>query len=187
MSAAQTRPAAEPVLATKALRRAGLVSLLALIPVAAALGGPKRVAEGLAHAAPMHPYGPDLALIAHAAPAVQLHLAAVTAALLVGIVLLAGVKGRTLHRTLGWAWVVAMMAGASSSLFIRLVNHGSFSFIHLLSGWTIVALPMAVALARRRQARAHARMMTGLFTGGLVLAGALAFMPGRLMWDVFFR
>jgi uncharacterized membrane protein len=26
--------------------------------------------------------------------------------------------------------------------------------------------------------------MTGLFTGGLILAGLLAFMPGRLMWNL---
>ena len=41
---------------------------------------------------------------------------------------------------------------------------------------------MAVAAARRHKVRLHARLMTGLFTGGLVLAGLLAFMPGRLMW-----
>lgn len=32
----------------------------------------------------------------------------------------------------------------------------------------------------------HRRMMTGLFIGGLVIAGALTFLPGRLMWQVFF-
>ena len=44
---------------------------------------------------------------------------------------------------------------------------------------------MGVAFARRHKVRLHARMMTGLFTGGLVLAGMLAFMPGRLMWEMF--
>jgi uncharacterized membrane protein len=28
--------------------------------------------------------------------------------------------------------------------------------------------------------------MTGLYFGALVLAGLIAFMPGRLMWRVFF-
>ena len=29
-------------------------------------------------------------------------------------------------------------------------------------------------------------MMTGLFVGGLIVAGALAFIPGRLMFETFF-
>ncbi len=28
--------------------------------------------------------------------------------------------------------------------------------------------------------------MTGLYVGGLIFAGTLAFLPGRLMWQVFF-
>jgi uncharacterized membrane protein len=87
---------------------------------------------------------------------------------------------------LGWTWVVAMGATAVSSLFIRAINPGAFSLIHLLSGWTIVALPMAVYAARRHRVAAHRRAMTGMFVGGLILAGLFAFLPGRLMWAVFF-
>jgi uncharacterized membrane protein len=29
-------------------------------------------------------------------------------------------------------------------------------------------------------------MMTGNFLGGLIIAGAFTFAPGRLMWRVFF-
>jgi uncharacterized membrane protein len=28
--------------------------------------------------------------------------------------------------------------------------------------------------------------MTGLFVGGLLIAGAFAFLPGRLMWQIVF-
>jgi uncharacterized membrane protein len=136
---------------------------------------------------PMHLHAPDLGLIAAAPIQIKLHLISVLIALGIGIALLIGVKGSRLHRTLGYTWVAAMMIGAVSSLFIRIINHGALSYIHLLSGWTIVALPMGVAFARRHMARRHARMMTGIFTGGLVLAGALAFMPGRLMWNIFFH
>jgi uncharacterized membrane protein len=79
-----------------------------------------------------------------------------------------------------------MMTVAVSSLFIQLINNGHFSYIHLLSGWTILTLPLGVAFARRHKVKPHARMMTGLFTGGLILAGLFAFFPGRLMWQVFF-
>jgi len=28
--------------------------------------------------------------------------------------------------------------------------------------------------------------MTGMFVGGLIVAGLLTFLPGRLMWTLFF-
>lgn len=138
------------------------------------------------HLPPLHPHAPEFRRIAAAPPAVQAHLAGVGVAIAVGVVLMTGVKGTTAHRILGWTWVAAMMTGAVSSLFIRMLGHGAFSSIHLISGWTIVALPMAVAAARSHKVRLHARLMTGLFTGGLVFAGALAFLPGRLMWLLVF-
>ena len=167
------------------LVRAAGVSLIALAVVALAVS-PKWHALGLDRLPPPRLHAPELRRIAEAAPAIRLHLAGVAVALLTGLILLIGVKGTTAHRVLGWAWVAAMTTAAISSLFIRIVNHGQFSLIHLLSGWTIVALPMGVAFARRHKVRLHARMMTGLFTGGLVLAGLMAFMPGRLMWEMFF-
>jgi uncharacterized membrane protein len=134
----------------------------------------------------MHLHAPELWRIAAAPPAVQIHLAGIGVAIGVGVVLMTGVKGSLMHRMLGWTWVLAMMTGAVSSLFIRMLNHGAFSYIHLLSGWTIIALPMAVAAARSHRIKLHARLMTGLFTGGLVFAGTLAFVPGRLMWELVF-
>lgn len=162
-----------------------LGSLIALVLVAVSIW-PKRQALGLDRLPPLRLHAPEFWRIAYAGPAIQLHLAGVALAVLIGVTLLVGVKGTTTHRVLGWTWVVAMMAAAVSSLFIRIVNHGQFSLIHLLSGWTIIALPMGVAFARRHKVKPHARTMTGLFTGGLVLAGLLAFMPGRLMWQMFF-
>lgn len=134
----------------------------------------------------LRPHAPDLALVAAAAPAVQLHLAAALLALAIGTALLLGVKGNRLHRGLGWTWVIAMAVTAVSSLFIRELNHGAFSFVHFLSGWTLVGLPMAVYAARRHKVAQHRKAMTGMFVGGLVLAGLLAFLPGRLLWEVFF-
>ena len=184
-----TAPAA-PITARSALggrfmMRLTLFTAIALGIVAAAVG-PRRAALGLSHLPPMRLHAPDFGLVAHAPVAIKLHLFAVLLAFAIGVALLIGVKGRTFHRTLGWVWVVAMMTGAVSSLFIRIINHGSLSYIHLLAGWTIVALPMAVFAARTHRVKAHARFMTGLFTGGLILAGLLAFMPGRLMWNMWF-
>lgn len=186
---AATAPAApitvRSVLGRRFMMRLALFTAVALGIVAAAIW-PRRASLGMAHLPPLHPHAPDFGLVAQAPLAIQLHLFAVLLAFAIGVVLLAGVKGRTLHRTLGWVWVVAMMTGAVSSLFIRIINHGSLSYIHLLAGWTIVALPMAVYFARTHRVKMHARFMTGLFTGGLILAGLLAFMPGRLMWNMWF-
>lgn len=132
---------------------------------------------------------PDFSLLAAAPIAIQAHVAAALSALLIGTVLLIGVKGTRLHRGLGWAWVAAMATTAVSSFFIHQINPGGpggLSLIHLLSGWTVVGLPMAVYAARRHRVQAHRRAMTSMFVGGLIVAGLLTFLPGRLMWAIFF-
>ncbi|MBO9560463.1 MAG: DUF2306 domain-containing protein [Caulobacter sp.] len=129
---------------------------------------------------------PDLGLLAAAPIQIQVHVAAVSVALTIGIVLMLGLKGTTVHRTLGWIWVVAMATAAISSLFIHRANAGSFSFLHLFAGWTLIALPMGVSAARKHNVRLHGRTMTGMFVGGLLIAGAFAFLPGRLMWQMMF-
>lgn len=95
-------------------------------------------------------------------------------------------KGRGLHKPLGWAWVIAMGVTAISSLFITGLNGNSYSLIHLLTGWTLIALPMGIFAVRNRNVLAHRRAMTGMFLGGLVVAGALTFLPGRFMFELFF-
>jgi uncharacterized membrane protein len=184
-SSSALSPADQPPRLRRLLLQAAVLSLIPFAVVVVAIG-PSNLTGALSRLKPVHLHWPAFDLMLQAPPAVRLHLTSVVMALAIGIVLLVGVKGRTMHRTLGWTWVGAMMIAAVSSLFIRMINHGSLSYIHLLSGWTIVTLPMAVALARRHKVRQHARMMTGLFTGGLILAGLFAFFPGRLMWRMFF-
>ncbi len=133
----------------------------------------------------LKPHAPNVSLIVAAPTVIQVHLTAALTALAIGIVLMMRVKGTGLHRILGWTWVVAMGITAVSSLFIRGINPGHFSFIHLLSGWTIVALPGAVYAIRRGKVAAHRRAMTAMFVGGLLVAGLFTFIPGRLMWSVF--
>lgn len=133
-----------------------------------------------------HLHAPDLALLAAAPLAIKVHIAAALGAFLIGTVLLIGVKGTTLHRTLGWTWVGAMGTTAVSSFFIHQINPDGFSFVHLISGWVVIILPMAVYAARRHDVKTHRRRMISLFAGGLVVAGLLTFLPGRMMWQVFF-
>lgn len=129
---------------------------------------------------------PDLGLIADASSAIKIHLVSAVAAFAIGAVLLLGAKGTTAHRTLGWTWAVAMGVTAVSSFFIHEIRPGGFSLIHALSGWVIIALPAALYAARRHKVSMHRRTMTGLYFGGMFVAGGFAFLPGRLLGQVFF-
>ena len=159
--------------------------VLTLAAGAANGAGPAAILHRFLHL-PGHPHAPNLGLLAAASLQIRIHVAAVSTALVVGTVLMLGLKGNTVHRVLGWTWVVAMATGAISSLFIHRVHAGGFSFLHLFAGWTLIALPMAVFAARTHNVRLHGRTMTGLFVGGLLIAGAAAFLPGRLMWQIVF-
>ena len=165
----------------------GLAVTVVLTFVAGAVqgAGPAAVLQHFLHM-PGRLHAPHLELLAAAPIQIRLHVAAVSTALLVGVVLMLGLKGNTLHRTLGWVWVIAMATAAISSLFIHRSNPGGFSFLHLFAGWTLIALPMGVFAARKHNVRLHGRTMTGLFVGGLLIAGAAAFLPGRLMWQMVF-
>ena len=132
------------------------------------------------------PHAPNLALLAAASPAIKLHLAAALSALGIGTALMVGVKGNTAHRTFGWIWVLLMLGAAVSAFFIRTINPGHLSFIHLLAGWTLIVAPLGVFFARTHRVARHRRTMMGLYFGGLVLTALLAFMPGRLLWMMVF-
>jgi len=133
-----------------------------------------------------HPHWPDMTLFASIPPQVKFHIAAATAAFGIGVVILLQPKGSPLHKTLGWAWVIAMGATAFSSFFITGLNGNSLSIIHLISGWTVVALPLGIYAIRNKQVLMHKRAMTSLFVGGLVIAGLFTFIPGRVMYQLFF-
>jgi uncharacterized membrane protein len=118
--------------------------------------------------------------------AVQVHVAAALITFAVGLFLLFGPKGRGLHKPLGWTWVVTMAVTALSSLYITGLNGSQFSAIHGLSAWTILTLPMAVAAVHKRRIAEHRKMMTGMFLGGMLVAGLFSFLPYRTLWGVFF-
>ncbi|MEL7033552.1 MAG: DUF2306 domain-containing protein [Pseudomonadota bacterium] len=121
-----------------------------------------------------------------ASMAIQIHVIAALSAFLVGVILLLAPKGLRFHKTLGWTWVLAMAVTALSSFFITGLMGSSLSPIHALSAWTMIGLPMGIAAIRRRDIRQHRHSMTGMFVGAIVIAGLFSFLPGRLMWEIFF-
>ena len=95
-------------------------------------------------------------------------------------------KGRRFHRIAGWVWVGLTATVAGSSLFIFGLNGDNWSYLHIFSGWWIVFLTLAVVAARRHRVATHRAIMMVLFYGSLLLTGVFAFLPGRLMWQLFF-
>lgn len=121
-----------------------------------------------------------------ASAAIQIHVVSAVLAFGIGLILLSAPKGFRLHKTLGWAWIVSMAATAISSFFITGLMGANYSPIHALSAWTMLGLPFGIAAIRRRDINKHRHTMTGMFVGGMVIAGLFSFLPGRLMWEIFF-
>lgn len=133
-----------------------------------------------------HPHWPDLTPFAEASLVIKVHLLAALVAFVIATIQIVGPKGTVPHRLMGWIWVIFMFTVAVSSFFIQLINPHGFSFIHILSAITLIALPLMVFAARRHDVKAHKHHAIQLYVGALLIAGTFTFMPGRLMWQVFF-
>lgn len=162
-------------------RAAGWMLVGAALLATLVLFGPRMLAI-VTHATP---HGLDVPLFLAQPTVLQIHILAAVTSVAVGAVILRARKGRTFHRTMGWIWATLMAATAGTSLFIVGLNGDVWSLIHLLSGWTLVSLPIAVGAARRHNVATHRRIMTGVFWGASIVAGGFAFLPGRLMWALF--
>jgi uncharacterized membrane protein len=118
-------------------------------------------------------------------PLVMGHMAAALLAVPLGGWLLLGRKGTAVHKAAGRLWVGLMIAAALSSFWITGVNGERWSWIHLLSAWTLVWIGLAVWRIRAGNVAGHLRAMRGVYVG-LLVAGAWAALPGRslgnLLW-----
>ena len=127
----------------------------------------------------------DLTPLLQAPVQIQIHVAGALSAFFIGLVLLAAPKGFRFHKTLGWTWIAALSVTAVSSFFITGIFQNAHSPIHALSAWTLIGLPFGGAASRRRDVKKHRQTMTGMFLGGMAIAGLFTFLPGRLMWNLF--
>lgn len=131
----------------------------------------------------------NLALLSEASPIIFLHLIFAALAIIIGALQLICKKGTTLHRGLGYVWVIAMVVICFSSFGIKTVMpsgiFGGFSPIHLLSIWVLFQLARGIYLARRNDTARHRKCMVYTYIGGLLIAGAFTLMPGRFLYKVF--
>jgi uncharacterized membrane protein len=116
---------------------------------------------------------------------IQIHAFAALTAFALGLFQLAAPKGTTRHRITGWMWVLLMATVVTTSFGIHEIRMwGPWSWIHGLSVFTAIMLPVGVMHARRHRVRRHRSTMIGIFVGALVVAGIFTLLPGRIMHDV---
>lgn len=114
---------------------------------------------------------------------IWLHLATMMVALALTPVMLWRPRGTRWHRRLGAVWVGALGFTAVLSFWIRTSNPGHFSFIHLISVYVLIQLPIVVLSARAHDHRRHRRAVRGLVIGALLVAGFFTFPFHRLLGD----
>lgn len=108
------------------------------------------------------------------------HIVTIVVALALTVPLMLRRRGDRRHRVLGTIWVAAMIATALFSFRIHTVN-GGWSWIHLLSIWTLVQVPLIWWHARNHNVAGHRRGVRGMATGALLIAGFFTFPFDRLL------
>ena len=120
----------------------------------------------------MHPWTP--LLISHV-------VAALTSVVLGGYQLWRRPRGDARHRLLGRVWAVLLLWTAITSFWIRDINEGAFSWLHVLSVVTLVTVTLGVVNARRGNVRAHRGNMVGSWLGAVGAMLAAIAIPGRMI------
>lgn len=119
-----------------------------------------------------------------------IHLWTILPALIIGMYLHLNAKGTKQHKIIGKIYMLPMFFTASVTFFMpalvgpTVFNH--FGFIHIFSVIVVYEIPMAYFAIRRGDIEKHRSYMFELYFGGLMLAGALTFMPGRTIHVLFF-
>ena len=99
-------------------------------------------------------------------------------------------KGTELHTRLGRVYMGLMLLTALVTLLISaqlgptLFDH--FGYIYLLSLLVLYTVQKAYFAIKVGDVKTRKWTMIGLYIGGLLVAGAFALMPGRLLSDLLF-
>lgn len=122
-----------------------------------------------------------------AGPVIQFHVLAASTALVLGPVALYRKRRDRLHKVTGYVWVLAMAITALSSFGIdSFALIGPFRPIHLLALLALWSLFEGMRHIFAGRVRAHQTVLRGLYLNGLLLAGLLNFLPGRVTNRIFF-
>ena len=132
-----------------------------------------------------------LAPLLHASVPIKIHVATVLPAFLIGTYqIFLSHKGAPIHRVLGYAYLALMTITAIAALFVQsLMPSGpffGFSPIHLFVPLVLYGVYGALRGAWTHNVMMHRRAMISVYVGGILIAGTLAFLPGRVMHAVVF-
>ena len=125
---------------------------------------------------------------------IQVHAFGAIAGFVVALIQFAAPKGTLPHKSIGLLWMAILLTVAVSSIFIRPAFYPGlpfmqwFSWIHLFTLLTFWALIQGSFFLLRGgpNLKKHSKSFTGLFIGGLLIAGGFAFLPGRIMYRILF-
>jgi len=129
----------------------------------------------------------------HAPLAVKVHVATIVPAFLIGTwQIFLSTKGAPLHRLFGAVYLALMTITAVAAFFIRNpfttdpLSLRGFSWIHVFVVVTLFGVGSTIYALLTHNRLAHRGSMLGLYIGGILIAGALAFTPGRIMHAIVF-
>ena len=123
--------------------------------------------------------------------AVKIHLVTVLPAFVIGTWLIfLSRKGGRVHRGWGFVYLTLITVTAIDTLFVHELSPNSPFFglspVHLLVPLTLYGVVGALWGAWTHNIRRHKRAMLNVYIGGMLIAGSLTFLPGRIMHRVFF-
>lgn len=136
----------------------------------------------------------NLQPLVQAPAAVVVHFVTVVPAFVLGTWLLFfSTKGSRYHRAAGKTYLTLMAITAFAAIFIRSFAGWSVSIgplklglIHLFILLTYHGIWRTLTAIKAGDLRTHQASMRGLYFGALIVAGLLAFAPGRIMHRMFF-
>jgi uncharacterized membrane protein len=131
--------------------------------------------------------------LAEATLAIQLHVATIVPAFVLGTWLIFfSTKGSRYHRLAGKAYLTLMVLTSIAAVFVRSFSGWSLEIgpvklglIHLFIPLTLNGVWGTLAALRAGNIKAHQASMKGVYFGALIVAGLLTFAPGRIMYRLF--
>jgi uncharacterized membrane protein len=128
--------------------------------------------------------------LSHAPWPIKIHLLTVVPAFVIGTwQIFLSRKGAAAHRALGYTYLGLVTVTAIDALFIHALMPNAprgLSPVHLLVPLTLFGVVSALLAVHRHDIRTHRNAMIGVYVGGMLVAGSLTLLPGRILHAVVF-
>ncbi len=121
----------------------------------------------------------------NANPIMHAHILLAVLSMILGAMQLCRKKGTKGHKFWGWLWVTLMAGVAITALLLPARETHTIQLTKLLVVWLAIGLPLSIVAIKAGKILLHRAFMIGLYAGGLAIAAAFTFTPGRLLYKVF--